>query len=124
MGTALLIDDSRAIRMTVGRTLNRFGYDVCSAANGREALAIIGRESLDLSVVLVDWSMPVMNGLEFLKAIRCNVKYGAIPLMMVANETESDQMCRALDAGANEYLLKPFTDEAIAVKLRVLGVLS
>ncbi len=85
---------------------------------------MIGRETLDLSVVLVDWNMPEMNGLEFVKAIRADAKYGAVPLMMAADETETDQMFRALEAGANEYLMKPFTDEAIAGKLRLLGVLS
>lgn len=124
MGTALVIDDSRAIRMILGRTLNRFGYEVCSAANGREALEMIGAQSLDLSVILVDWNMPEMNGLDFVKAIRADPKYSAVPLMMVTTETEIEQMYRALEAGANEYVMKPFTDEVIADKLRLLGVLQ
>ncbi len=124
MGTALIIDDSRAIRMILGRTLNRFGYEVCSAANGREALDMIGEQALDLSVILVDWNMPEMNGLEFVKSIRSNPKYSQVPLMMVTTETEIEQMYRALEAGANEYVMKPFTDEVIADKLRLLGVLQ
>jgi two-component system chemotaxis response regulator CheY len=124
MGTALVIDDSRAIRMILGRTLNRFGYEVCSAANGREAMEMIDRHSLDLSVILVDWNMPEMNGLEFVKAIRSDPKYSDVPLMMVTTETEVEQMYHALEAGANEYVMKPFTDEAIADKLRLLGVLQ
>lgn len=124
MGTALVIDDSRAIRMILGRTLNRFGYEVCSAANGREALEMIGQQNLDLAVILVDWNMPEMNGLEFVKSIRANPKYSEVPLMMVTTETEIEQMYRALEAGANEYVMKPFTDDVIADKLRLLGVLQ
>lgn len=124
MGTALVIDDSRAIRMILGRTLNRFGYEVCSAANGREALDMIGQQDLALSVILVDWNMPEMNGLDFVKTIRSNPRYREVPLMMVTTETEIEQMYRALEAGANEYVMKPFTDEVIADKLRLLGVLQ
>ena len=124
MGTALVIDDSRAIRMILGRTLNRFGYEVCSAANGREALDMIGQQELALSVILVDWNMPEMNGLDFVKTIRADPRYREVPLMMVTTETEIEQMYRALEAGANEYVMKPFTDEVIADKLRLLGVLQ
>jgi two-component system chemotaxis response regulator CheY len=124
MGTALVIDDSRAIRMILGRTLNRFGYEVCSAANGREALDMIGQQDLTLSVILVDWNMPEMNGLDFVKTIRADPRYREVPLMMVTTETEIEQMYRALEAGANEYVMKPFTDEVIADKLRLLGVLQ
>lgn len=124
MGTALIIDDSRAIRMILGRTLNRFGYEVCSAANGREALEMIDSQQLDLSVILVDWNMPEMNGLEFVKSIRADSRYNEVPLMMVTTETEIEQMYRALEAGANEYVMKPFTEDVIADKLRLLGVLQ
>lgn len=110
--------------MILGRTLNRFGYEVCSAANGREALDMIGQQDLNLSVILVDWNMPEMNGLEFVQAIRTNPKYSEIPLMMVTTETEIEQMYKALEAGANEYVMKPFTDDVIADKLRLLGVLQ
>ncbi len=110
--------------MILGRTLNRFGYEVCSAANGREALDMIVAQNLDLSVILVDWNMPEMNGLDFVKAIRADPKYCDVPLMMVTTETEIEQMYRALEAGANEYVMKPFTDEVIADKLRLLGVLQ
>jgi two-component system chemotaxis response regulator CheY len=110
--------------MILGRTLNRFGYEVCSAANGREALDMMGQQNLELSVILVDWNMPEMNGLEFVKSVRSNPKYSEVPLMMVTTETEIEQMGRALEAGANEYVMKPFTDEVIADKLRLLGVLQ
>ena len=85
---------------------------------------MIGAQNLDLSVILVDWNMPEMNGLDFVKAIRADPKYSAVPLMMVTTETEIEQMYLALEAGANEYVMKPFTDEVIADKLRLLGVLQ
>lgn len=85
---------------------------------------MIGAQNLDLSVILVDWNMPEMNGLDFVKAIRGDPKYNAVPLMMVTTETEIEQMYLALDAGANEYVMKPFTDDVIADKLRLLGVLQ
>lgn len=110
--------------MILGRTLNRFGYEVFSAANGREALDLIGQRGLNLSIILVDWNMPEMNGLEFVKTLRANPKFNQVPLMMVTTETEIEQMYRALEAGANEYVMKPFTDEVIADKLRILGVLQ
>lgn len=123
MGPALVIDDSRAIRMILGRTLTRFGYEVVSAANGREALDLIHDNGLDPAVVLVDWNMPEMNGLDFVKRLRAEPRYKSVPLMMVTTETEIEQMYRALEAGADEYVMKPFTDDVIADKLRILGVL-
>lgn len=123
MGPALVIDDSRAIRMILGRTLTRFGYEVVSAANGREALDLIHDNGLDPAVVLVDWNMPEMNGLDFVKRLRAEPRYKSVPLMMVTTETEIEQMYRALEAGADEYVMKPFTDDVIADKLRLLGVL-
>ena len=65
-----------------------------------------------------------MNGLYFVKTIRADPRYREVPLMMVTTETEIEQMYRALEAGANEYVMKPFTDEVIADKLRLLGVLQ
>lgn len=109
--------------MILGRTLSRFGYEVFSAANGRDALDLIDRSGLEPSVVLVDWNMPEMNGLDFVKSLRAMPKYRNVPLMMVTTETEIEQMYRALEAGADEYVMKPFTDEVIADKLRILGVL-
>jgi two-component system chemotaxis response regulator CheY len=85
---------------------------------------MIGQQDLTLSVILVDWNMPEMNGLDFVKTIRADPRYREVPLMMVTTETEIEQMYRALEAGANEYVMKPFTDEVIADKLRLLGVLQ
>jgi len=124
MPKAMVVDDSRAIRMILSKTLKEVGYQVCEAANGREALAVFEREKADISLVLVDWNMPQMNGLEFVEQLRADPRYASVVLMMVTTETEVNQMVKALEAGANEYVMKPFTKEIIEDKLRILGVLQ
>jgi len=123
MSKAMVIDDSKAIRTILSRTLAEVGYDVCQAANGLEALSVL-EETDGVSLILVDWNMPQMNGLEFVKQIRSDPQYASVLLMMVTTETEIDQMVAALDAGANEYVMKPFTKEIIEDKLRLLGALA
>lgn len=110
--------------MILGRTLTNFGWDVSTAGNGREALTLLDSQDKDVALVLVDWNMPEMNGLEFVKAFRAKPEFGSVPLMMVTTETEVEQMVKALDAGANEYVMKPFTDDVIVDKLRLLGVMQ
>ena len=124
MSKAMVIDDSRTIRMILTNTLSELGYEVCQAANGREALAAVERENGTFSLILVDWNMPEMNGLEFVKHLRSDPRFSAVPLMMVTTETEMHQVSIALEAGANEYVMKPFTKEIIADKLRVMGVIE
>jgi two-component system chemotaxis response regulator CheY len=124
MPKAMVIDDSKAIRMILTRSLNKLGYDVCSAGDGKEALTILDQQAPELAFFLVDWNMPEVNGLEFIKRMRCMPLYENVPLMMVTTETEVDQMVKALEAGANEYVMKPFTEEIIADKLRLMGVLD
>ena len=124
MSKAMIVDDSKAIRMFLSKTLKEVGYEVCVAANGREALSVFEREKAGISLVLVDWNMPEMNGLEFVQAFRSDPGHSAVMLMMVTTETEVEQMVKALEAGANEYVMKPFTKEIIADKLRLLGVLQ
>jgi two-component system chemotaxis response regulator CheY len=124
MAKAMVIDDSRAIRMILTRSLNQLGLDVCSAGDGKEALDILERQAPELACFLVDWNMPEMSGIEFVERVRQMPDYDTAPLMMVTTETEVDQMVRALEAGANEYVMKPFTSEIIADKLRIMGVLE
>ena len=73
-------------------------------------------------LVLVDWNMPVMNGLDFVRAVRSDPSHRKTPVMMVTTETESSQMGKALAAGANEYVMKPFTKDVIQEKLKILGI--
>jgi two-component system chemotaxis response regulator CheY len=124
MPKAMVVDDSKAIRMILSKTLAEVGYEVCEAANGREALEVFERERSPISLILVDWNMPQMDGLEFVKHLRADPRNSSVVLMMVTTETEIEQMVKALDAGANEYVMKPFTKEIIADKLRLLGVLQ
>jgi two-component system, chemotaxis family, chemotaxis protein CheY len=118
---ALVIDDSRAMRAMIARMVRELGYEVVEAADGREALQKLD-EGLVPSFALVDWNMPKMNGLEFVESVRSGARLEGVPLMMVTTEIESSQVMRALEAGANEYLMKPFTREALVEKLELLGV--
>ena len=115
----LLIDDSRAIRKILARILTDLNYTVVEAANGKEALDKLHEQS-NVDLCLVDWNMPEMNGLEFVQAVRADHAYDAMRLMMVTTETEIEQMSKALEAGANEYVMKPFTKDALAQKLELL----
>jgi two-component system chemotaxis response regulator CheY len=124
MQKVMVVDDSKAIRMILSRSLTKLGYEVCSAANGKEALDLLEKEAPTLALMLVDWNMPEVNGLEFILRARAMPAYASTPLMMVTTETEVDQMVKALEAGANEYVMKPFTDDIIADKLRMMGVLQ
>jgi two-component system chemotaxis response regulator CheY len=123
MARAMVIDDSRAMRMILSSTLTELGYEVSTAANGQEALDYLKEEKPGLQLMLVDWNMPGVDGLEFLKRVRTNPFYASSALMMVTTETEVEQMVMALEAGANEYVMKPFTTEIIVDKLRLMGLL-
>jgi two-component system chemotaxis response regulator CheY len=119
----LVVDDSRAIRLILSQMLRALGCEVEEASHGREALARLEAHR-DTSLVMVDWNMPEMNGLELVQAVRRDTRFASLPLMMVTTETEMAQVIRALDAGAQEYVMKPFTKDIIEEKLRVLGLLQ
>jgi two-component system chemotaxis response regulator CheY len=118
---ALVIDDSRAIRLILGRMLRELGFEVDEATNGREGLErlAVGQPP---DLMLVDWNMPEMSGIDFVTAVRQPPYSSTARLMMVTTETEVPQMVRALEAGADEYVMKPFTREAIVEKLQLLGL--
>jgi len=118
---ALVVDDSKAIRSIVGRSLRQMGFEVLEAAHGQEALDRL-RGAPGTSLVLVDWNMPVMNGLEFIRAVRANDAWRDLPLVMVTTESELVHVEAALNAGANEYVMKPFTVEILRDKLALLGI--
>lgn len=119
---ALVIDDSRAMRAIIRKTLTEVGVEVVEAGDGREGLERL-RQVSDVELVLVDWNMPVMNGLDFIRAVRSDRSYDPVRIMMVTTETEQEQLVRALEAGANEYLMKPFTKEVLVAKLSLLNVI-
>jgi two-component system chemotaxis response regulator CheY len=118
---ALIIDDSRTMRMIVGRIIRELGFEITEAGDGQEALKRLVEFGTP-DIILVDWNMPVMNGFEFVKAVRANPLYESAYIIMVTTETELGQITRALEAGANEYVMKPFTKEVIRDKLLILGV--
>jgi two-component system, chemotaxis family, chemotaxis protein CheY len=120
---ALVIDDSRTVRAILRAILTEIGLTVVEAANGREGLDRL-RDAEDVGVVLVDWNMPEMNGLEFIRAVRAQRAYDPVRILMVTTETEQEQVIRALEAGANEYVMKPFTKDILVAKLSLLDVLG
>lgn len=118
---ALVIDDSRAVRLLVGNILREQGFEVHEAGDGQQGLEQL-QQNPEIGLVLVDWNMPVMDGLEFIKAVRQSRAWDSVRLVMVTTETESEQVQRAMIAGANEYVMKPFTSEVLVAKLSLLGV--
>ncbi len=108
--------------MILAKTLRGMGYEVREAANGVEALEIIGAEKAAWTLVLSDWNMPEMNGLELLKQLRQDPELASLVVIMVTTETELDQMSIALEAGANEYVMKPFTKDILVEKLQLAGI--
>jgi two-component system chemotaxis response regulator CheY len=121
MPNAIVVDDSRAIRMILSRALRELGYEVREAGNGAEALAAL-HSGPPAGLVMADWNMPVMDGLELLRRIRASAEFGKVPVVMVTTEAEVEQMSTALEAGATEYIMKPFTKEILADKLRMAGL--
>jgi two-component system chemotaxis response regulator CheY len=119
---ALVVDDSRALRMILRNMLRQLGFEVLEAGDGRQALEQLehGRRP---DVVLVDWNMPVMNGLEFVQQVRARREFDDLLLMMVTTETDRKRIEAALGAGVNEYVMKPFDTGVIADKLQLLGLL-
>lgn len=119
---ALIVDDSRFIRDYLKSLLNGHGLECMSAENGQEGL-----QCLDCSepygVALVDWNMPVMDGLEMVKAVRRDPRLDAVKILMVTSEAEGRYIEAALNAGADEYLMKPFDEIGLVEKLGMIGVL-
>jgi two-component system chemotaxis response regulator CheY len=119
---ALIIDDSRFVRGYLRGLLEEKGFECEEAADGQAGMdQLKARPPFDLA--LIDWNMPVMDGLEMLKKLRAG-GFASLKVMMVTTEAENDYILRALDAGADEYLMKPFDDEALTEKLAMLGLVE
>jgi two-component system, chemotaxis family, chemotaxis protein CheY len=121
---AMVIDDSRAMRLILRRITTQLGFEVCEAGNGKEALEYLAGATELPTFALVDWNMPEMNGLDFVTAVRADQRLRSMTLMMVTTESEQGQIVRALAAGAHEYVIKPFTPDAIEEKLALLGLVA
>lgn len=110
------------MRMILRRIMDSAGFEVVEGADGQQGLDVLSRGPLP-DVALVDWNMPGLDGLSFVHAVRGNPDYRPMTLMMVTTESEHDQVVRALAAGAHEYIIKPFTADAVIDKLDLLGLL-
>jgi two-component system, chemotaxis family, chemotaxis protein CheY len=119
---AILIDDSRAMRLILRRIVGQLGFEVLEAEDGRAALDALAGLDAPPEVALIDWNMPNMNGLEFVTAARADDRLRDMTLVMVTTESEQGQVARALAAGAHEYVIKPFTTDALLDKLALLGL--
>ena len=120
---ALVIDDSRTVRIIIGQILREIGMDVLEAGNGVDALEQLDRHP-DVDLLLVDWNMPQMNGFDFVRAVRSRRAYDGVRILMVTSETETERVVQALQSGANEYLMKPFNKDVLVAKLNLLDVLQ
>lgn len=114
-GLCLLVDDSSLVRKIARKIFTGLGFEIDEAENGQIALEKCQSRMPD--VVLLDWNMPVMDGLEFLKSLR-HTEGGRVPaVIFCTTETDVDHIQRALANGANEYLMKPFDQESLIAKL-------
>ena len=120
MRTCLVVDDSRVIRKVARRILEDIGYEIAEAADGMEALAWCRAAMPD--AILLDWNMPVMNGLEFLRRLRAEPGGDAPVVVFCTVENDLDHINEALDSGANEYIMKPFDGDIIAAKFAEAGL--
>jgi two-component system chemotaxis response regulator CheY len=118
---ALIVDDSRFIRQHLRQLLERDGTECEEATDGREALRVL-RRSAAFDFMLLDVNMPQMNGLECVKALRDAGLHPPMKVMMVTTEADNSFICRALECGADEFLMKPFTPEGLSEKLAMLGL--
>jgi len=119
---ALIVDDSRFVRSLLRGMLQPMGFECEEAGDGAAGLEKM-RAGPEFDLALVDWNMPVMNGLEMLQGLRAE-GFGTVKVMMVTTEAENDFILRALDAGADEYLMKPFDEEGLKEKLALMELVE
>lgn len=115
----LIVDDSRIMRNIVKNTLVALRYpgDIfLEAANGEEAFAVLEKE--EITLLLLDWNMPALSGLDLVKRLRTIDKYKALPIIMVTSEAAKYNVIEAIKAGVNDYLIKPVTEKNLEEKLR------
>jgi two-component system chemotaxis response regulator CheY len=117
---ALIVDDCTFTTKYLSRCLSDLGYIVTSSASGEAAIERL-RAGLEIDVILIDWVMPGMSGTELLSWLRSQPQFAGTPTVMVTAQGELEHIVEALQKGADEYIIKPFTREAVAEKLRLAG---
>ena len=114
----LSVDDSSVIRKIIRSAVEVLKYDLLEASDGEEAISILNKEeNEDIRLILLDWNMPGMNGLDFLKAVKNHPVFRNIPVMMVTTESEKGNIIKAVQAGVSNYLIKPFNTEELIKKI-------
>lgn len=121
MKSCLIVDDSKVIRMVARKILQELNFAIVEAEDGKQALNACQEKMPD--AILLDWNMPVMNGLEFLKALRGSSGGGAPIVVFCTTENDISHIQAAIGAGANEYIMKPFDSEIIQAKFTQVGLL-
>src|SRR5436190_7569948 len=117
----LVADDSRTTRLIIGKILRELGMGVIEAAHGVEALQQLEKNP-GVELVLLDWNMPQMNGIDFLRRVRAEPAFKHVRILMVTSESQGAQVNQALEAGADEYLMKPFNKDLLLAKLNLMDV--
>jgi two-component system chemotaxis response regulator CheY len=112
----LVVDDSAIMRKVIEQILEMLGHESVPAANGLDAFERL-KEHSDVRLILLDWNMPEMNGIEFLRAVKDKPDLAEIPVIMLTTESERRKMIEAIEAGAKHYLTKPFQPETLATKI-------
>jgi len=120
---ALVVEDSSTIRKILCQFLKKMGIEVVEAGNGLEGLERL-KAMAPPDLVLVDWNMPVMSGIDFIRAVRELHIYDPLPLIMVTTNSESEYLGQAVDAGANQFIQKPCTLDSLREKIEQLGLLD
>lgn len=118
---ALVVDDSRSIRAFLRRMLSTIGFEVVLAEDGLQALERL-RENWPVDLTLVDWNMPKMDGLEFVTEVRKSKQYAAMKIFMATSEVDMERIQQALDAGADDYVMKPFNEDVLIARLQMAGI--
>jgi two-component system chemotaxis response regulator CheY len=113
----LSADDSLMIRRIIKNAVDTLGYEFCEAKDGVEALDVLEKNIGDIGLVLLDWNMPKMNGIEVLRKIKADDRFKALPVMMVTTEVERAKVVEAISAGAANYVMKPFSHEDLIAKI-------
>ena len=117
---ALVIDDSRSARLVLRGILEKNNFDVVEVEDGYQALEMLRKDSA-FDLAMVDWQMPVLNGLDFVKKVRENQSLNALQLIMVTTETEVRCIDRALVSGAKDYILKPYSESTVVQAVKLAG---